>query len=128
MEKLKNKVFEGIYRISVLEAGHQYVLEDSIVLKGDETFQIFTQQEGVDVLRISNTFHIDGEYAPDHIGLIPIIEEMILVEDVDIIYDENIGHMASFTLKGKHKDYWFNSLVDEIHLVDIDVHQKGNQS
>lgn len=117
MDQLKNKTFNGIYRITILEDGNQYILEDSIVLKGNETFQLLTNQEGLSILKIDNKFHIDGEYDPDHISLIPIVEESIDIHTVLLFYDKDIDQIAVFSLQSEHKDYFFTRSGDEIHRI-----------
>lgn len=117
MDQLKNKTFNGIYRISIWEDGNLFILEDSIILKGHETFQLLTTQKGLDILKIENHFHIDGEYYLDHIDLIPIVEETIYIHNVLSLYDKNIDQITIFSLQSDHNDYFFTRSADEIHRI-----------
>jgi hypothetical protein len=124
MNKLKNKTFNGIYRINILEEGTKYELEDSIVLKGIETYQLFTTQESLDVLKINNAYHIDGEYSSNHIDIVPIIEEVINVNKISIIYDKDIDQIAAFSIKSNAKNYFFIRYSDELNVVEKNEYEK----
>ncbi len=118
MKKLKNKILSGIYRIILFDEGITYELEDSIVLKGSETFQLFTDQEKLEVLKITDKYYISGEYQPTHIDTLPVVEETIYIDQIFLIYDQIINQIVAFSIKSNYKDYFFTRYADEINFVE----------
>ncbi|WP_435524624.1 hypothetical protein [Chryseobacterium indoltheticum] len=116
MNKLINKTFSGIYRIVLHEDKNKYELEDSIVLKGSETYQLITNQENLEILKINDNFHIDGEYDYDKIELLPIVNATINISKIILVFDEKINQSIAFTIKSSINEYFFIRLSDEINL------------
>lgn len=118
MKQLINKIFSGIYRIIIHEDSEKYEIEDSIVLKGSVSFQLFTNQENLNIIKLSDSnYHIDGEFDYNHIELLPIIEEVIEINKILVVYDQSINQIIAFSIKGTGKDFYFIRNSDEIFVV-----------
>ncbi|SIS95012.1 hypothetical protein SAMN05421786_103328 [Chryseobacterium ureilyticum] len=124
LSELKDKTFNGVYRIALLEDETQYILEDSIILKGEETFQILTTQQSLEVLKIEDEFKIDGEYESPHITLIPAIEETIYISNILQFYDKHINEISAFSIESKHLNYFFIRMSDEIQIIQKNEFEK----
>lgn len=124
LSELKDKTFSGVYRIALLEDETQYILEDSIILKGEETFQILTTQQSLEVLKIEDEFKIDGEYESPHITLIPAIEETMHISNILQFYDKHINEILAFSIESKHLNYFFIRMSDEIQIIQKNEFEK----